>query len=66
MPDPKSLDAEIAFLAKRAGFELTPAQIADYREAYDYVRRMSQLIRTPRSYMIEPAHTFSFPVEISK
>ena len=66
MPDPSLVDAEVALLAKRTGLELTPAQIAEYKPAYDSVKRMALLIRTPRSYILEPAHTFSFPVEISK
>ncbi len=66
MNDPKSTDIEIALLTRRAGFELTPESMAEYRAAYAYVQRMAQLIRTPRNYMTEPAHTFGFPGEKSK
>ncbi len=63
MPD--GLDeTEFAVFIKRAGFTLTPAEIAEYYEAYQHVERMAALIRQPRSYMVEPAHMFSFPKEI--
>lgn len=56
-------EAEFAVFIKRAGFTLTPAEIAEYREAYGYVESMAALIRQPRSYMVEPAHVFTFPGE---
>ena len=63
MPD--GLDeTEFAIFIKRAGFTLTPEQVAEYYEAYQHVERMAALIRQPRSYMAEPAHMFSFPKEI--
>jgi methyl coenzyme M reductase alpha subunit len=63
MPD--GLDkTEFAIFIKRAGFTLTPEEIAEYYEAYQHVERMATLIRQPRSYMAEPAHMFSFPKEI--
>lgn len=58
-------EAEFAVFIKRAGFVLTPEQIAEYFEAYGHVERMAALIRQPRSYMAEPAHLFSFPVEMT-
>lgn len=56
-------ESEFSVFIKRAGFALTPEQIAEYFEAYGHVERMAGLIRQPRSYMVEPAHIFSFPVE---
>jgi hypothetical protein len=58
-------EGEFAVFIKRAGFVLTPEQIAEYFEAYGHVERMATLIRQPRSYMAEPAHVFGFPVEIA-
>jgi hypothetical protein len=58
-------EAEFAIFIKRAGFSLTPEQTAEYFEAYGHVERMAALIRQPRSYMVEPAHMFSFPVELA-
>lgn len=63
MPDGLS-DSEFAIFIKRAGFTLTPEEIAEYYEAYQHVERMAALIRQPRSHMAEPAHMFSFPKEI--
>lgn len=56
-------EAEFAVFIKRSGFTLSALQVAEYFEAYGHVERMAALIRQPRSYMAEPAHIFSFPVE---
>lgn len=66
MLDSQKTTAEIVLLARRAGFDLTPEQAAEYLEPYAHIQKMAELIRTPRSYMVEPAHTFSFPVEPGK
>lgn len=58
-----SSEATIAMLLDRAGFALSPAQIAEYVEAYGYIVEMAARIRSDRSYMVEPAHSFSFPAE---
>ncbi|PZN94766.1 MAG: hypothetical protein DCF30_19870 [Hyphomicrobiales bacterium] len=63
MPTPITSDAEMGALLARAGFQLTPEQIAEYAEAYGYIVEMSARIRGERSYMVEPAHVFSFPTE---
>jgi hypothetical protein len=55
-PAPSS---DITLLLQRAGFALTPVQIAEYTEAYGYITEMAARIRSPRSYMAEPAHVFS-------
>ena len=55
--------ADITLLLQRAGFALTPAQIAEYTEAYGYITEMAARIRSPRSYMAEPAHLFAFPAD---
>ena len=50
---------DIAMLLQRAGFALTPVQIAEYTEAYGYITEMAARIRSPRTYMAEPAHVFA-------
>ncbi|OYU49245.1 MAG: hypothetical protein CFE31_07725 [Rhizobiales bacterium PAR1] len=61
---------EIAVFIKRAGFTLSQPEIDAYYEAYGYIEQMAALIRAPApnrmSYMVEPAHMFSFPVEGTK
>ncbi|MEJ1159088.1 hypothetical protein [Prosthecomicrobium sp. N25] len=61
-PAPASPE-ELAVYIERAGFKLTPAEIADYVAAYGHVRAMAERIRTPMSYMVEPAHTYGFAGE---
>jgi hypothetical protein len=63
MPIPIVSNEELAALIGRAGFTLTPEQIAEYAEAYGYIAEMGERIRDDRSYMAEPAHIFTFPVE---
>lgn len=60
------LPTDIALLLQRAGFVLTPAQIAEYTEAYGYITEMAARIRSPRSYAAEPAHVFACPVASAK
>lgn len=66
MSDPQKTSAEILLLARRAGFDLTPEQAAEYLVPYEHIQQMAKLIRTERSYMVEPAHTFGFPMEPGK
>jgi hypothetical protein len=63
MPTPIVSHDELAALISRAGFTLTPEQIAEYAEAYGYIAEMAARIRDDRSYMAEPAHIFTFPME---
>jgi hypothetical protein len=56
-------EAEMAAFLARAGFSLTAQEIAEYAEAYGYIVEMAARIRSERSYMAEPAHIFSVPVE---
>jgi len=63
MPTPIASEAEMAAFLARAGFVLTPEQIAEYAEAYGYILGMAALVRCERSYMVEPAHMFNFPAE---
>ncbi|HEV2555608.1 MAG TPA: hypothetical protein VGV17_17770 [Bosea sp. (in: a-proteobacteria)] len=65
MPTPIASEAEMSAFLARAGFILTPEQVAEYVEAYGYIVEMSARIRGERSYMAEPAHIFSFPTEES-
>jgi len=65
MPTPIASEAEMGAFLARAGFDLTPQQIAEYAESYGYIVEMSTRIRGERSYMVEPAHVFSFPTEES-
>jgi hypothetical protein len=60
---PTSSETDVTILLKRAGFDLTPEQIAEYTEAYGYITEMAARIRNERSYVAEPAHIFSFPEE---
>jgi hypothetical protein len=63
MPIPIASEAQLSALLARAGFDLTPEQVAEYAEAYGYIVEMSARIRGERSYMAEPAHMFDFPAE---
>jgi hypothetical protein len=63
MPPPNPSETDMAVYLARAGFELTPDQIAEYAQAYGYVLEMSTRLRGGRSYTAEPAHMFSFPVD---
>lgn len=63
MPTPIASEAEMSAFLARAGFTLTPEQVADYAEAYGYIVEMAARIRGERSYMAEPAHVFDFPAE---
>ena len=65
MPTPIASEAEMSAFLARAGFELTPEQIAQYAEAYGHIVDISARIRGERRYMPEPAHTFGFPSEES-
>lgn len=63
MPTPIASEAEMSAFLARAGFQLTPEQIAEYAQAYGYIVEMSARVRNERSYMAEPAHVFGFPNE---
>jgi hypothetical protein len=63
MPSHTFSTEEIAALVRRAGFTLTPEQVAEYVEAYGYIAEMAARIRDDRSYMAEPAHIFTCRAE---
>lgn len=60
MPERIKTDEDMAVFLKRAGFDLTPEQIAEYREPYGYIVAMAARLRGERSYMAEPAHIFGY------
>lgn len=58
MPEPLSRD-EFAALVKRAGLNLTAANIDDLYSAWPHIERFTALLRNPaRGREAEPAHTF--------
>ena len=58
MSQPLSRD-EYATLVKRAGLELTPANIDDLYSAWPHIERFTALLRNPaRGREAEPAHLF--------
>jgi hypothetical protein len=58
MSQPLSRD-EFATLVKRAGLELTPANIDDLYSAWPHIERFTALLRNPaRGREAEPAHLF--------
>ena len=58
MSQPLSRD-EFATLVKRAGLELTPANIDDLYSAWPHIERFTALLRNPaRGREAEPSHTF--------
>lgn len=63
MPVPIASEAQMSAFLARAGFDLTPEQVAEYAQAYGYILDMAARIRGERSYMAEPAHMFDFPAE---
>lgn len=56
-------EADFPAFIKRAGFELTPQETAEYYAVYCHVEAMAERLRTPMSYMVEPAHIYSFEEE---
>jgi len=58
MTTPSVTEQELGVFLTRAGFSLTPAQIAEYREAYGHIATMAARLRRERSHMAEPAHVF--------
>ncbi len=58
MPEPLTRD-EFAALVKRAGLDLTPANIDDLYSAWPHIERFTALLRNPaRGREAEPAHLF--------
>lgn len=58
MSQPLSRD-EFATLVKRAGLDLTQANIDDLYSAWPHIERFTALLRNPaRGREAEPAHTF--------
>ncbi len=58
MSQPLSRD-EFATLVKRAGLDLTPANIDDLYSAWPHIERFTALLRNPaRGREAEPSHTF--------
>ncbi|MDB5368873.1 MAG: hypothetical protein JWP20_431 [Roseomonas sp.] len=51
-------EQEIDFLARRAGFDLTPELKAEFRGVYASVLAMAERMRTARTHMAEPASIF--------
>jgi hypothetical protein len=51
---------EFAFLARRAGLNLTEVQTMEFREAYLLLQAMTSLMRGSRDRAAEPAHVFAF------
>ncbi len=49
---------EFDFLAKRAGYKLTPEQKSEIMGAYPYVAAMLKRVHTPRGREAEPSHIF--------
>ena len=58
MTTPSVSENELGVFLKRAGFSLTPEQIAEYQVAYVHIAEMAARLRRERSYMAEPAHVF--------
>ncbi|MBV8836439.1 MAG: hypothetical protein JO000_07870 [Alphaproteobacteria bacterium] len=58
MTTPSVSESELGVFLKRAGFALTPEQIAEYQVAYDHIAAMAARLRRERSTMAEPAHVF--------
>jgi hypothetical protein len=66
MATPTVTETELAVFVERAGFTLTPAELAEYLPAYGYVQAMAARIRPAgRTYMAEPAHIYGFAEETS-
>ena len=58
MSQPLNRD-EFAALVKRAGLDLTPANIDDLHSAWPHIERFAALLRNPaRGREAEPAHLF--------
>ncbi len=56
---PKTSPADFAALVRRAGLPLTPEQIAEIYQGWDYVEQMIERVRTHgRGREAEPAHIF--------
>jgi len=58
MTQPSTSAGELGVFLKRAGFSLTPEEVAEYLEAYRYIEAMAARLRRERSIMAEPAHVF--------
>jgi len=50
---------EFAFLARRAGLNLTEAQTTEFRNAYLLLQAMIALMQRPRDRAVAPAHVFA-------
>jgi hypothetical protein len=59
MTPPPLSQEEFAVFVKRAGLSCTPAELAEYYEAYGYTVAMVERVRRPRSIMAEPSLTFT-------
>lgn len=59
MTPPPLTEEEFAVFVKRAGLSCTPAELAEYYEAYGYTVAMCARVRAPRSIMAEPSLTFT-------
>jgi hypothetical protein len=58
MTNPLPSESDLGVFLRRAGFTLTPAQIAEYQVAYGHIAEMAARLRRERSHMAEPAHVF--------
>ena len=58
-PDEAALALEFDVLAKRAGLDIPEERLAAMFEGFKDLRRMTALMRQPRSAADEPAATYS-------